>query len=72
MAAQLGYQVQRIKYLLVIPIAVKAQYSVAVEVEVDEGELGLQHSPSAPEEVRSKRELTDHTLVKKKVEVRGQ
>jgi hypothetical protein len=57
----------------VIPITVKAQFRVAVKVEVDEGELGLQHSPGAPEEVRSKRELTHHTLVKeKKVEVRGQ
>lgn len=49
-----------------IPITVKAQLSVAVKVEVDEGELGLQHSPSAPEEVRSKRELTHHNLVKVK------
>jgi hypothetical protein len=57
----------------VIPITVKAQFSVAVKVEVDEGELGLQHSPSSPEEVRSKRELTHHTLVgEKRVGVRGQ
>lgn len=46
-----------------VPITVKPQLRVAVEVEIDEGQLRLQYRPSAPEEMRSKSELAHHTLI---------